>query len=246
MTQGTPLSGQHLLIDADDTLWENNIYFEQAFDDFVNFLNHEHLSRAEILAIMDELAIANRSTHGYGARSFARTLRDTFGRISSLPDEHPDMITVERLGLRILDQEFEMLDGVVPTLEGLGPHHNLILLTKGQLEEQQAKVDRSQVAHLFDATIIVEEKTAETYHATVARLGLDPSRTWMIGNSPRSDINPALQAGVNAVFIPHPRTWHLEVEEVSVPADTNRKLLRLGRFDELPSVFATRDGAKRP
>ena len=82
---------QTLIIDADDTLWENNIYFEQAFDDFVMFLNHEHLSRAQIQDMLDELELANRASHGYGARAFARSLRDTFRQITGVPNDHPDL-----------------------------------------------------------------------------------------------------------------------------------------------------------
>lgn len=233
---------QHLLIDADDTLWENNVYFEQAFEDFVTFLNHEHLTRSEIQAIMDELQIANRSSHGYGARSFARSLRDTFRRVAGAEEDDPDLEAVEQLGLRILDQHFEFIDGVMETIAALRPHHDLYLVTKGHQDEQRAKVERSGIETFFDAILISEEKNAATYRSAVATLELDAGRTWMIGNSPRSDINPALQAGINAVFIPHPRTWHLEVEEVSDGTDTEGDLLHLASFRDLQYVFLTSHG----
>ncbi len=232
---------QHLLIDADDTLWENNIYFERAFAEFVAFLNHEHLSTAEIQAVMDELQIANRGAHGYGARSFAHSLRATYQHIVGVPEDDPDLETVERMGLRILDQAFEIMGGVVETIDVLRPHHDLMIVTKGHLEEQRAKVERSSIEHHFDAVVIVDEKDEHTYRSIVESLDLDPRQTWMIGNSPRSDINPAIRAGINAIYIPHPRTWHLEVEDVSEAPDPDLTLLRLPQFSDLAGVFAPRD-----
>lgn len=231
------LQRQHLLIDADDTLWENNIYFERAFNDFVDFLDHEHLTASEIQAVLDELEIANRGSHGYGARAFARSLRDTFQHISGVPEGHPDLDTAERLGLRILDQHFEMIEGVLDTLRALRPHHDLHLVTKGHEEEQRAKVDRSGIAHLFDQVVIVAEKHAAMYRELIASLGVPADRTWMIGNSPRSDINPALQAGLNAVFIPHDRTWHLEVEDMADGSAHGSRLVHLERFRDLVTLF---------
>src|SRR5680860_1703505 len=122
-------SRQHLLIDADDTIWESNIYFEQAFEEFVAFLNHEHLGASDIQEVMDELQLANLAAHGYGARAFARSLKDTFRQITGTPDDDPDLEIVERLGLRILDQEFEIIDGVIETIVALRPFHDPVSYT---------------------------------------------------------------------------------------------------------------------
>ncbi len=238
MTSLPLLSRQHLLIDADDTLWENNIHFEEAFEDFVTFLNHEHLTRTEIQSITDEIGIANRGTHGYGARAFARNLRDTFQRITGVPDDDPDLAAAEQLGLRILEQRFDVIDGVEDTLAALRPHHDLFLLTKGHDEEQRLKVERSGIDSYFDAVLITDEKDEHTYRSTVDTLDLEPSQTWMIGNSPRSDINPAIRAGLNAVFIPHSRTWHLEVEEFAIEGWDGR-FIQLVTFRELTTIFAS-------
>ena len=230
---------QHLIIDADDTLWENNVYFEQAFEDFVAFLNHEHLSTAEVQSIMDGLQLANLGAHGYGARAFARSLRDTFRHITGAPEDDPDLEIVERLGLRILDQEFEVIDGVIETIAALRPHHDLYMVTKGQEDEQRAKVGRSGIGQYFDAILISDEKNEFTYRSAVATLRLDPAKTWMIGNTPRSDINPALRSGINAIYVPHPRTWHLEVEPLVDHHDVGGKLLQLTSFRELTRIFAS-------
>jgi len=109
-----------------------------------------------------------------------------------------------------------------------------MLVTKGHPEEQRLKIERSGLESRFTATAVVSEKAVETYRLIVEQRQLDPGRTWMIGNSPRSDINPALQAGINAVFIPHEHTWRLEKEEV-IPSDG--RLLTLRAFGELRSHF---------
>lgn len=228
---------QHLIVDADDTLWENNIYFERAFEDFVTFLDQERLTSSEIQVMLDKVEIANRATHGYGARAFARSLRDTFQHIVGVPDDHPDLDTAEQLGLRILEDPFDLMEGVAETLAALHTHHTLYLLTKGHENEQRPKVERSGLESRFEAVIVTPEKTPATYQETVDSLAIDPSATWMIGNSPRSDINPALVAGLNAVYIPHPRTWRLEVEELAPPPSSDQQLLQLERFSLLLDIF---------
>jgi putative hydrolase of the HAD superfamily len=140
--------------------------------------------------------------------------------------------------LRILEQRFEIIDGVEDTLAALRPHHDLFLLTKGHDEEQRIKVERSGIDSYFDAVLITDEKDEHTYRSTVDTLDLDPDQTWMIGNSPRSDINPAMRAGLNAVFIPHSRTWHLEVEEFAIEGSGGR-LIQLATFRELTTIFAS-------
>jgi putative hydrolase of the HAD superfamily len=228
---------QHLLIDADDTLWENNIYFERAFEDFVDFLDHQHLSGAEIQAVLDEIELANRGLHGYGARAYARSLRDSYRQITGVAEDDPNLATAEQLGLRILEQACEAIDGVEETIAALRPHHDLYLFTKGHDDEQRRKVERSGLVGFFDAVLIANEKDQDAYREVVATLELDASQAWMIGNSPRSDINPALRAGLNAVWIPHPRTWHLEVEEIVRDSRAPGQLLQLTTFRELLTVF---------
>jgi putative hydrolase of the HAD superfamily len=127
------------------------------------------------------------------------------------------------------------MSGVQETLNYLTPRHQLILLTKGDEEEQKLKVENSGLAMHFASILIVAEKDQTTYHQLVSSMDLDPARTWMIGNSPRSDINPALAAGLNAVFIPHPHTWLLEIQDVEHTG--SGQLLQLSRFAELREHF---------
>ena len=120
------------------------------------------------------------------------------------------------------------------TLEHLAPRHDLTLFTKGHPEEQKLKVERSGLGRFFAHTAIVKEKDIAAYCDLVSERAMDPSRTWMIGNSPRSDVNPALDAGLGAVFIPHAHTWVLEKEEIR--RDGGR-LVILDRFEQLRERF---------
>ena len=221
----------HLLIDADDTLWENNIYFEQAIHDFITFLNHSTLSAQEIRVVLDE---AERGM-GYGSSNFAKSLVETYQRVAENDVTDEDVQRVQQFGQRILDQPIELLAGVKETLDYLLPRHELMLLTKGAVEEQKLKVERSGIEQFFSRVTIVAEKNVAAYQELVAELHVEPALTWMIGNSPRSDINPALAAGLNAVYIPHPHTWHMEHEEVQ-KAGTGQ-LLQVARFSDLREHF---------
>ena len=129
----------------------------------------------------------------------------------------------------------EMIEGVEETLAYLFERHELTLFTKGHPEEQRLKIDRSGVGRFFRHTAIVKEKDAAAYDGIVDERGWVRTETWMIGNSPKSDINPALEAGLNAVLVPHEHTWVLEREDLRLPGD--QRLLMVDRFADLRRHF---------
>jgi len=221
----------HLLIDADDTLWENNIYFEQAIHGFITFLDHSRLTREEVRTVLDEV----ERLMGYGTTNFTRSLVETYRRLAEKDLRDEDVQQVRRFGESIRTHPLQFLDGVKETLDYLSPRHDLVLLTKGDLEEQKLKVERSGIEQCFRQVVIVQEKNVATYHQVTSELQVDPQHTWMVGNSPRSDINPALAAGLKAVYIPHPYTWHFEHEEVQDAGEG--RVLTLSTFAELRSHF---------
>jgi len=225
---------QHLIIDADDTLWENNIYFERAFDDFCDFLAHSSMSPVEVRVVLDEIETANIRLHGYGSANFARNLAQCYQKLVEREIAAGDLAKVVGFTEQILEHPIELIPGVEETLSYLSLRHDLTLFTKGNPEEQKLKLDRSGLAVYFGHTEIVKEKDTASYRMLVQKRGFDQGRAWMIGNSPKSDINPALAAGLRAVFVPHPRTWSLEHEEVREDAE---RLLKLERFAQLRDVF---------
>ncbi len=221
----------HLLIDADDTLWENNIYFEQAIHDFITFLDHSQLTHEEVRKVLDEV----ERLMGYGAANFTRSLVETYRRLAEKELRDEDLQQVRQFGEAISTHPMQLLAGVEGTLDYLSTRHDLILLTKGDLEEQKLKVERSGIEDRFRQVVIVQEKDVAAYHQVIRDLQIDPRRGWMVGNSPRSDINPALAAGLNAVYIPHPHTWHFEHEEVQEAGEGH--VLLLTTFAELRNHF---------
>jgi putative hydrolase of the HAD superfamily len=228
------MTPQFLIFDADDTLWENNIYFERAFEEFVEFLAHSSLTPTQVRGVLDEIELANNRIHGYGTLNFARNLRETYERLAEREVREEDLRTVMGLAERILESPMEVIDGVAETLEYLAPRHDLTLFTKGHPEEQRLKIDRSGLGRFFGHTAIVKEKDAGAYRALIEERGMLRELAWMIGNSPKSDINPAIEAGLNAVFVPHAHTWVLERQDLR---PGNGRLLVLESFAGLKDRF---------
>ena len=231
------LSPQTLLIDADDTLWENNVYFEEAIANFMRILDHKEMSHREVREFLNQVERETILERGYGSHSFAHSLVKTFERLAQQPVTPELHEFVWGFAHRVSTCDLELINGVPETLDYLSKQqHPLILMTKGNLTEQAGKVERSGLKEYFAAVEIAAEKNPQTYREIVSKYGLESGTTWMVGNSPRSDINPALAAGINAVFVPHDNTWVLEHESVNAPANGQR-LLQVGKFVELREHF---------
>lgn len=228
------MARQTLLIDADDTLWENNIFFEKTIEGFITQLEHLGYTREYVRHILNETERRNIRQHGYGVRSFRRSLEDTYLKLAGNSARRDIVKEIERMALELESTPPRILDGVPETLVYLAKHHRLILLSKGEAAEQVAKMERSGLQSYFEAVEIVMEKDAATYQRMIDQFKIVKSHGWMIGNSPRSDINPALQTGLNAVFIPHSATWELEKSELE---SGSGKLLILSAFRELRGHF---------
>jgi putative hydrolase of the HAD superfamily len=228
--------GQTLLIDADDTLWENNIYFERAIAAFTSYLNHREYSPADVRQALNAVERETILAHGYGLTSFTRSLVTCFHRLSPEPVTEATAERIRGFARAIAEQEIELLPGVAETLNELASRHRLILMTKGDQAEQADKLARSGLAEHFTAVEIVAEKDPPTYRAVMERHQLAPHTGWMIGNSIKSDINPALAAGLHAVFLFHPDTWVLEHADLA-PAPEGQQLLELDAFNKLTTIF---------
>lgn len=201
---------QNLIFDADDTLWENNVLFERAIELFVDHVaSTACLPREHIRARLDEIEKHNSHRYGYGVAVFERSLAEC------LTACHGPLAETDRQLLRdacapIRNHQVELIDGVGQTVRALSQRHRLFLLTKGDHAEQTGKIEASGLAEFFADIAIVPEKATAVYRDFLAHRALPTETTWMIGNSPRSDIWPALEAGLGAVLVPHPMTWSLE------------------------------------
>jgi putative hydrolase of the HAD superfamily len=223
-----------LVFDADDTLWENTELFERVVHDYLDWLAHPTLDRAALREVLDDVERATIAVHGYGSASFLHSLQVCFEHLTERSATEVERAEIIGLAAALVDHDVELMPGVAEALAELATRHDLLLLTKGQQAEQQRKIDASGLAQHFRSTHIVAEKVPDTYRALVAEQDLDAELTWMIGNSPRSDIVAARAAGLRAVFIPHTYTWSLEEQEID-PED--RGVLQLKRFPDLLEHF---------
>jgi putative hydrolase of the HAD superfamily len=225
---------QILVFDADDTLWENNVLFERVVHDYLEWLAHPTLDRAALREVLDDVERATIAVQGYGSASFLHSLHVCFERLQRRAATDAERAEITGLAAALVDNDVELMPGVADALAQLATRHELLLLTKGQAAEQQRKIDASGLAHHFRSTHVVAEKVPATYRDLVAEQRLAADTTWMIGNSPRSDILAARAAGLRAVFIPHPYTWSLEEQEID-PGDQG--VLHLARFPDLLDHF---------
>jgi putative hydrolase of the HAD superfamily len=228
-------SGLTLFIDADDTLWENNVYFDRAITRVAQSVAAHGHSPARFRETLLSFERARVRTHGYGLANFRHCLELACQAQVPASDLADTLRVVEEEVILLARRGIEFLPGVTETLRQLAGRHRLILLTKGNHDDQLAKVARSGVHLLFHRVDVVREKDTAAYVDAARRHGIREDTGWMVGNSPRSDIIPALAAGLKAVFIPHPATWALELAEL--PRHPPERLLVLARFEELVEHF---------
>jgi putative hydrolase of the HAD superfamily len=227
---------QTLLIDADDTLWENNIYFERAIAKFISLLNHREYTPEQVREVLNQVERGSIVKHGYGLHSFAHSLVETFEKLSVDPVTPEMHERIHSFAHQIADHPVEVIAGVAETLQYLSGRHHVIMMTKGNFAEQSGKVERSGLKEYFAAIEIVPEKNEANYRSVIAKYALVADSSWMVGNSPKSDINPALAAGLHAVFIPHDNTWILEHDELA-SAPPPQRLLVVEKFGDLRKHF---------
>jgi putative hydrolase of the HAD superfamily len=229
---GRPL---HLIFDADDTLWDSNIHFLEAEARFIAAL--ATAGGGETAAV--RAAIRRREpeiikSHGYGREPFVALMRMVAAELAPPLARETLGAAVERIAAHFLERECELLPDVEPTIVELAARHRLTLFTKGQPREQLRKLERSGLRRHFSHVEVPPEKDEAAYRRLVEAATLDRDRAFMIGNSPRSDINPALRAGLRAVFIPHPHTWELEHEEVDL---NDERVTVIANFRSLRQIF---------
>jgi putative hydrolase of the HAD superfamily len=218
-----------LIFDADDTLWENNIYFERAIEEFLELMRPVAADKVLIRETLRRVEQELIPVGGYGTRNFVYALKETCCRIHRGDNGAVYLEGIEQIGERLLNHPLELRPGVDSTLPVLASEYRLMMFSKGDLKEQSGKLRRSGLRSYFDRVVIVPEKDTPAYHLLLRDHALVPETTYMIGNSPRSDVVPALAAGLWAVYMPHPITWDHEDH----PIDPHPRLLRAESFDAL-------------
>lgn len=227
-------AGLTLFIDADDTLWENNVYFEAVVGEYCRLLAAEGIEPDTARETLLAIERVRTKSHGYGIANFNQSLREAFRRLVAR-DCAALVAEIDEHCAGIRRREMELIEGVDATLRALASRHRLVLFTKGDESDQRDKISRSGLEGWFSAVDIVKEKHPEAYREALARHGVASDQAWMVGNSPRSDVTPALAAGMGAVFVPHPATWVLELDPL--PQTASDRLLVLERFEQLLDWF---------
>ena len=219
--------------DADDTLWQNETFFRITEKRFTELLSghgeHEHISQRLLDAERRNLGF-----YGYGVKGFTLSMIET--AVDVTEGQVPASVIAEILsyGREMLRHPVETLPHVRETLEQLANDYRIILITKGDLFDQERKLAQSGLGDYFDGVEIVSEKTPETYARVFARHADGASRAMMVGNSLKSDVVPAIAAGGWGVHVPHELTWALE--HVAAP-DGNPRFRRLDHLGLLPPLI---------
>jgi putative hydrolase of the HAD superfamily len=210
-----------VFVDADDTLWENYRWFQQVLDEWVAMVAPLGVDAATALATLHATEDRNIPHTGYGAAPFVRSVVEAFHALAPHADHAArDAMAhfARRAEASIRHHPIELLPGVAEALPLLARASRVVVLTKGQQDEQTAKVERSGLAQWLHGVRVVAEKDPAAYTAAVAAFDARPGDCWMVGNSPRSDVNPALAAGLRAVWVPHPAPWHRDAAPVDADA----------------------------
>lgn len=220
--------------DADDTLWHNERYFRAAQTRFeelmVDFLPAEDLGARLLLT-----EARNIRHYGFGAKSFALSMIETAIEVSGGAVPAPVIAEILAAGREILSHPVELLPHVGDTLDALAGRYRLILVTKGDLIDQERKLDASGLRDMFDAIEIVSHKHPETYRSVFERHAEGAGRAMMVGNSLVSDVLPMLAAGGYGTHVPHETTWALERAE---PPVANPRYAGIGDLAALPALLS--------
>jgi len=233
-----------LAFDGDDTLWHNETHFhltQQALRDLLL----KHAPDADVDNRLFATEMANLSLYGYGIKSFTLSMLETAIEVTEGKIPASDLAVILGWGKRMLQEPTELLDGVTEALREVSRRYSVMLITKGDLFDQESKLARSGLAELFSGVEILSDKTVDSYRRVISRRGIEPEEFLMVGNSLRSDVLPVVRLGARAVHIPYYLTWsHEHVEESSLPAEG---WYRLDRIGEIAGLLASIDnGARSP
>ena len=229
------IKGKCIGFDADDTLWHNENIFEEVHQRYFALLARYH-DAATVERALYATEMRNLELYGYGIKGFMLSSIETAIDLTDGKIGTSEVRELIALGREMLDHPVELLDGARETLEALSPSHRLILITKGDLRDQERKLAKSGVAGLFDAIEIVSEKDAGAYGRILARHGIAPADFLMVGNSVKSDILPVLGLGGAGVHVPYRITWGHERAEAPAPEDG--RFFHAATIRDLPAIVA--------
>jgi len=221
-----------IALDADDTLWVNETYYREAEEKFIKLLSKYETENKldQELFIME---MKNLHLYGYGVKSFILSMVESALTLSNYNIKPTVIQKIIEIGKEMLEKPIELLEGVEDTLKALQPKYRLILATKGDLLDQERKLEKSGLIKYFHHIEILSDKKADNYQKLLSHLDIMPSEFLMIGNSLKSDVLPLLQIGAKAIHVPYHTTWAHEVVEHNGNSNdfkTVKKLINILKF----------------
>lgn len=227
------MSIEVIAFDADDTLWHNESIYVEAQTQFKQILAHYH-SPEWIDEHLYQTEMRNLAHFGYGIKSFALSMIETAVELTAGQITGADIRKIIDITKAMLAADVELLEHVADTLASLKDLYTLMVITKGDLRDQELKIARSGLALHFRYVEIVSEKSPDSYAAILQRYGIDPEQFLMVGNSLRSDILPVLELGASAVYVPHQLTWvHETGDAPTVEQPGYYEIEHLGQLPQL-------------
>jgi putative hydrolase of the HAD superfamily len=218
--------------DADDTLWQNERFFRLTEERFQALLA-DHAPPGDLVSRLLEAEKRNLAHYGFGIKGFTLSMIETAVEVTGGKVPAAVIGQILEAGREMLSHPVETLPHAADTLARLAGHYRIVLITKGDLFDQERKLAQSGLGDMFDAVEIVSDKSAATYERIFARHGDGADTAMMIGNSLKSDVVPAIRAGSWGVFVPHPLTWVFEHVEPPLGEPRFRELVHLGELPEL-------------
>jgi putative hydrolase of the HAD superfamily len=216
--------------DADDTLWVNETYFRDAEDEFADLLS-QFETKNKIDQELFKKEIENLPTYGYGVKGFTLSMVEMALELSNYSIPNKTIADILNIGKRMINQDVELLPDVEETLKKLSKNFKLIVITKGDLLDQERKLEKSNLLNYFHHIEVVSDKKEENYKKVLKHLEIDPSEFLMIGNSLKSDVLPLVNINAEAIHIPFHTTW--QHEDVQVNSQMSKNYLTLKSVNEL-------------
>jgi putative hydrolase of the HAD superfamily len=219
--------------DADDTLWHNEQYFLDAQENFWHLMENflpAHASGQELM----KTELQNIDLYGYGIKAFILSMIEAAIKISDGRITSRGIETIIGYGKEMLDKPVELIDGVDDVLKSLNGHYRLVMTTKGDLLDQERKLEKSGLANYFHHIEIVSDKKESEYRKLIQHLDIAPEQFLMIGNSLRSDILPVLNVGGFGIHVPYHTTWEHEQIDHVIKHD---RFVELGNIKDLPALL---------
>lgn len=220
--------------DADDTLWVNETYFREVEDKFAKILEDYEVNDRAVQELF-KVEIRNLGRYGYGVKGFVLSMIECALDLSNHTLPQTSISEIINLGKEMIEYPIELLPDVVDVLSRLKDEYRLIVVTKGDLLDQERKLQRSEIAHYFHHVEIVHEKEEANYSRLLRQQDIDPKEFLMVGNSLKSDVLPVVGIGAQAVHIPFHTTW--QHEEAESQSQENADYLTLSSIADLPGYL---------